>query len=38
VIMRKNFSLEDWEIKKGFMLSCQLEPVDKEICLDFDII
>ena len=37
-IMRKNFSLEDWEIKKGFLLSCQLEPVDKEICLNFDII
>ena len=36
--MRKNFSLEDWEIKKGFLLSCQLEPFDKEICLDFDII
>ncbi|MFL2792918.1 MAG: FAD-binding oxidoreductase [Paracoccaceae bacterium] len=38
VIMKKNFSLEDWEIKKGFVLSCQLEPIDKEICLDFDII
>ena len=37
-LMRKNFSLEDWEIKKGFLLSCQLEPFDKEICLDFDII
>ena len=37
VIMKKNFSLEDWEIKKGFVLSCQLEPVDKEISLDFDI-
>ena len=37
-IMRKNFSLEEWEIKKGFVLSCQLEPIDKEISLDFDII
>ena len=37
VIMKKNFSLEDWEIKKGFVLSCQLEPIDKEISLDFDI-
>ena len=36
--MRKNFSLEDWEVKKGFVLSCQLEPVDKELSLDFDII
>ena len=36
-IMKKNFSLEDWEIKKGFVLSCQLEPIDKEISLDFDI-
>ena len=36
--MRKNYSLEEWEIKKGFILSCQLEPVDKEIFLDFDII
>ena len=36
--MRKNYSLEEWEIKKGFVLSCQLEPIDKEISLDFDII
>ena len=36
-IMKKNFSLEEWEIKKGFVLSCQLEPIDKEISLDFDI-
>jgi len=36
-VMKKNFSLEDWEIKKGFVLSCQLEPIDKEISLDFDI-
>ena len=36
--MRKNFSLEEWEIKSGFVLSCQLEPIDKEISLDFDII
>ena len=37
-IMKKNYSLEDWEIEKGFVLSCQLEPIDKEISLDFDII
>ena len=36
--MKKNYSLEEWEIKKGFVLSCQLEPIDKEISLDFDII
>ena len=36
--MRKNYSLEKWEIEKGFVLSCQLEPIDKEISLDFDII
>ena len=36
--MKKNYSLEEWEIKKGFVLSCQLAPIDKEISLDFDII
>ncbi len=36
--MRKNYSLEEWEIKKGFVLSCQLEPLGKVISLDFDII
>ncbi len=36
--MKKNYSLEEWEIKEGFLLSCQLEPLDKEISLDFDII
>ena len=38
VRMKKNYSLEDWEIEKGFVLSCQLEPLDKHILLDFDII
>ncbi len=36
--MKKNYSLEEWEIEEGFLLSCQLEPLDKEISLDFDII
>lgn len=36
--MKKNYSLEEWEIEKGFLLSCQLEPIDREISLDFDII
>ena len=36
--MKKNYSLEEWEIKKGFLLSCQLVPLDKEVSLDFDII
>ena len=35
--MRKNYSLEEWEIKKGFVLSCQLIPLGKVISLDFDI-
>ena len=34
--MIQNFSLEEWEIKKGFILACQTQPISKEITLDFD--
>jgi ring-1,2-phenylacetyl-CoA epoxidase subunit PaaE len=38
VRMKKNYSLEQWEIEQGFTLSCQLEPLDDNILLDFDVV
>lgn len=34
--MRQNFSLEDWELEAGFLLSCQFQPKSKTVTLDFD--
>lgn len=34
--MAQNFSLEDWEIEKGFILACQTRPSSAKIVLDFD--
>lgn len=34
--MAQNFSLEDWEVEAGFVLSCQLQPESDELVLDFD--
>ena len=36
VSMDVNFSLEDWEIDAGFVLSCQARPETKHLILDFD--
>ena len=36
VQMRQNFSLEDWELKQGYILSCQLRAIDDKVILDFD--
>ncbi len=36
VQMHQNFSLEDWELKKGYILSCQLQAIDDKVILDFD--
>lgn len=36
--MAQNFSLEEWEIKAGFILACQLKPKSDKILLDFDAI
>lgn len=36
VDMNANFALEDYEIKRGYILCCQSYPVSKEIDLSFD--
>jgi ring-1,2-phenylacetyl-CoA epoxidase subunit PaaE len=34
--MALNYSLEDWEMKAGFILSCQARPTTLALALDFD--
>ncbi len=34
--MAVNYSLEDWELKAGFILACQARPTTPELTLDFD--
>jgi len=36
VEMDANFALEDYEIARGFVLSCQAFPVTDRVVLDFD--
>ena len=36
VAMEKNFTLEQWEIDKGFVLTCQARPLTPEVVLSFD--
>lgn len=36
VEMAANYSLEPWELDKGFVLACQARPTSGEIVLDFD--
>ena len=36
VAMEKNFTLEQWEIDKGFVLTCQARPLTAEITVSFD--
>ncbi|HFC30800.1 MAG TPA: 2Fe-2S iron-sulfur cluster binding domain-containing protein, partial [Oceanospirillales bacterium] len=36
VEMLNNYSLEDWELEKGYILSCQSIPKTKKIVLDYD--
>lgn len=36
VEMLNNYSLEDWEIEKNYILSCQSLPKTKKIVLDYD--
>ena len=36
VEMDANFSLEQWEIDGGYILSCQARPTSKQISIDFD--
>jgi ring-1,2-phenylacetyl-CoA epoxidase subunit PaaE len=34
--MAANYSLEPWELEKGFVLACQSRPTSAEVVLDFD--
>jgi ring-1,2-phenylacetyl-CoA epoxidase subunit PaaE len=36
VAMEKNFTLEDWEIQKGFVLSCQARPLGASVSISYD--
>jgi ring-1,2-phenylacetyl-CoA epoxidase subunit PaaE len=36
VAMEKNFTLEDWETKQGFVLSCQSIPTSESLTLSYD--
>lgn len=36
VRMDKNFTLEQWELDKGFVLTCQSHPVSPEVTLSYD--
>ena len=35
-VMAQNFSLEEWEMDKGFVLACQFKPNSDHVVLDFD--
>jgi len=36
VAMEKNFTLEDWETKQGFVLSCQSRPTSVAVTVSYD--
>lgn len=36
VVMEKNFTLEPWEIEKGFVLTCQAHPLTPSITVSYD--
>jgi ring-1,2-phenylacetyl-CoA epoxidase subunit PaaE len=36
VTMEHNYSLEDWEMKAGFVLTCQARPNTSKVAVDFD--
>lgn len=36
VAMEKNFTLEDWEVQKGFVLSCQARPLSEHVTVSYD--
>lgn len=36
VVMDKNFTLETWEVDKGFVLTCQARPTADKVAINFD--
>jgi ring-1,2-phenylacetyl-CoA epoxidase subunit PaaE len=34
--MDVNYSLEPWELAKGFVLTCQAKPTSARVVVDFD--
>ena len=36
VVMDRNFTLESWEVDKGFVLTCQARPTTDRIAISFD--
>jgi ring-1,2-phenylacetyl-CoA epoxidase subunit PaaE len=34
--MDVNYSLEPWELKAGFVLTCQAHPVSNRLVVDYD--
>jgi ring-1,2-phenylacetyl-CoA epoxidase subunit PaaE len=34
--MGLNYALEEWEVERGFILTCQASPKTPEIEIDFD--
>jgi ring-1,2-phenylacetyl-CoA epoxidase subunit PaaE len=36
VKMEKNYTLEQWEIDKGFVLTCQCHPISDSVVVSFD--
>lgn len=36
VEMEKNFTLEQWEIDKGFVLTCQARPLTAQLVVSYD--
>jgi ring-1,2-phenylacetyl-CoA epoxidase subunit PaaE len=34
--MELNYSLEPWELKAGFVLTCQAKPVSERVVVDYD--
>lgn len=36
VVMDRNFTLEPWEMDKGFVLTCQSRPTTSELAINFD--
>jgi ring-1,2-phenylacetyl-CoA epoxidase subunit PaaE len=34
--MDANFALEDYELREGYVLSCQCYPLSDKVVLDFD--